>query len=124
MLGAFNLFGTRVMVRSPSASTRSAPQQPFVAIDGRAARIGNAAVIAENAERLPVNIKGDKRAVSVAIGASRAGNKRGMRTTLLLLDAHLGFPACSSSKVTATAAFADKRTFLPSTSATSPKSTK
>jgi hypothetical protein len=50
--------------------------------------------------------------------------RRGMRTTLLLLDAQMSFPGCSSSKVTATAAFADKRTFLPSTSATSPKSIK
>jgi hypothetical protein len=29
MLGASNVFGTRMMVRSPSASTLSAPQQPL-----------------------------------------------------------------------------------------------
>jgi hypothetical protein len=36
----------------------------------------------------------------------------------------VAFPECSSSRVTATAAFADRRTFCPSTSATSPKSIK
>src|SRR5215470_3946593 len=35
-----------------------------------------------------------------------------------------GFPDCSSSNVTATAAFAERRTLCPSTSATSPRSTK
>ena len=33
----------------------------------------------------------------------------------------MGFPVCSSSKLTATAAFADSRTFCPSTEATRPK---
>ena len=75
MLGAFKVFGTRMMVRSPSASTRSAPQQPFVAIDA-AAWIGDAAVMAESPERLAVSIEGDKCAVSIAIGAGRAGKER------------------------------------------------
>ena len=77
MLGAFNVFLEPAwMVRSPSACTRSAPQQPFVAIDGKAARIGDAAVMAESAERLAVSIEGDKCAVSIAIGAGRAGKER------------------------------------------------
>jgi len=77
MQGAFNVFLEPAwMVRSPSASTRSAPQQPFVAIDGKAARIGDAAVMAESAERLAVSIEGDKCAVSIAIGAGRAGKER------------------------------------------------
>jgi len=82
MLGAFKVFGTRMMVRSPSASTRSAPQQPFVAIDA-AAWIGDAAVMAESPERLAVSIEGDKCAVSIAIGAA-ALVRRGKRTTFVV----------------------------------------
>ena len=85
MQGAFNVFLEPAwMVRSPSASTRSAPQQPFVAIDGKAARIGDAAVMAESAERLAVSIEGDKRAVSIAIGAGRAGNKERQANNLVV----------------------------------------
>src|SRR5262245_36049792 len=47
---------------------------------------------------------------------------RGQGHQALLLQT--GFPDCSSSNVTATAAFAERRTLCPSTSATSPRSMK
>jgi hypothetical protein len=101
----------------------------------KAARINYAAVIAESTERLPVNVECDKRAVSVSIGAGRAGDKERHVDYLDLLGAvvrkiahpaavQMDSPDCSSPNVTATAAFADKRTFRPSTSATRPKSIK
>jgi hypothetical protein len=110
MLGAFNVFGTRVMVRSPSASTLSAPQQP----------------LRPSWLKAPSDLPLVSKATSVPYPSPLAPAALvGKRTTLLfLLDAQIAFPGCSSSKVTATAAFADKRTFLPSTSATSPKSMK
>jgi hypothetical protein len=112
MLGAFNVFGTRMMVRSPSATTLSAPQQP----------------LRPSWLKGPSDVPSVSKATSVPYPSPLAPAalviRRGKRTTLLFLDAQSAFPGCSSSKVTATAAFADKRTFLPSTSATSPKSMK
>jgi len=59
-------------------------QQPFARIDGETARIGDAAVIAERAEGFAIAIKGEKRALSVAIRPGCAGNEKSHRRYVLL----------------------------------------
>jgi len=59
-------------------------QQPFARIDGETARIGDAAVVAERAEGFAIAIKGEKRALSVAIRPGCAGNEKSHRRYVLL----------------------------------------
>jgi hypothetical protein len=47
-------------------------QQLLRAIDSKAARIGDASVPAEGAERPPITIEGKERTISVAVDASCA----------------------------------------------------
>jgi hypothetical protein len=51
-------------------------EQPFLAVNGKAARIGNAAVIAEGAKWPTVEVEGEKRTVAVTLAPGRAGNEK------------------------------------------------
>jgi hypothetical protein len=59
-------------------------QQPFARIDGETARIGDTIIIAERAEGFAIAIKGEKRAVSVAVRPGCAGNEKSHRRYVLL----------------------------------------
>jgi hypothetical protein len=62
-------------------------QQPFARIDGEPARIGDAAIVAERAEGSAIAIKGEKRAVSIAVRPGCAGNEKSHRRYVLLISA-------------------------------------
>lgn len=69
-------------------------EQPFLAVNGKATRIGNAAVIAEGAEPPTAEIEGEKRAVAVTIGTARTGNEK---SDCLLLALPVRLALCDGS---------------------------
>ena len=62
----------RAASRAPRPWIAVEKEQPLVPMDGQAAWIGNAAVLAKGTERPAIAIEGQKRAIAVAIGTGRA----------------------------------------------------
>jgi hypothetical protein len=60
-------------------------QQPRVVLDRKAARIGDASVIAERAFRPAAAIEGEQRAVALAVGAGGACDKKPHRNYLSMI---------------------------------------